>query len=128
MRLIWMSDVPRPGDYERSDADPRLIGTLAAGLVVFLIAVPMLLLAIYPDAEHRGVIVSDLPKPPPPRLQVNPKRDLDRLEAQENARLNGFGWADRDRQIAHIPIERAMQLLAGRGIAGWPASPLPAGH
>jgi hypothetical protein len=123
-----MGDVPRPSDYERSDADPRLIGALAAGLAVFLIAVPLLLSAIYPGAARRGAIPGDLAGPPPPRLQVNPKLDLGRLETQENARLNGFGWANRDAQIAHIPIERAMQLLTERGIAGWPSAPPPAGH
>jgi hypothetical protein len=123
-----MSDVPRPSDYERSDADPRLIGALAAGLAAFLIAVPLLLLAIYPGAERRGANAGKLPGPPPPRLQVNPKLDLDRLEARENARLNSLGWADGGRQIAHIPIERAMQLLAERGIVGWPSSPPPAGR
>ncbi|MGB7256954.1 MAG: hypothetical protein WBD48_02620 [Pseudolabrys sp.] len=121
-----MSDVSHPNDYERSDADPRLVGAIALGLAIFLIAVPFLLLAIYPGADRLGGIDANLPVPPAPRLQINPKLDLDRLRAQENARLSTFGWADRDRQIAHIPIERAMELLSQRGLAGWPSAPPPA--
>src|SRR6185312_12582356 len=117
---LSMSDVPHPSDYERSDADPRLVGAIAAGLAIFLVAVPFLLLAIYPGANRLGRIEAGLPLPPQPRLQVDPKADLDQLRAREDARLSTFGWADRDRQIAHIPIERAMELLSQRGLAGWP--------
>jgi len=47
-----MNDVSHPGDYERSDADPRLIAALAVGLALFLVATPLLLTAIYPGAGH----------------------------------------------------------------------------
>lgn len=115
-----MSDVSHPSDYEQSDADPRLVGAIALGLAIFLIAVPFLLLAIYPGADRLRGIGANLPLPPAPRLQINPKLDFDRLRAQENARLSTFGWADRDRQIAHIPVDRAMELIVKRGLPGWP--------
>jgi hypothetical protein len=116
-----MNDVSRPSDYEKSDADPRLIGALALGIAIFLAATPFLLRAGYPAAERADSIAGPLPLPPEPRLQVGPKADLERVRAYERGRLETFGWTDRDRQIARIPIERAMQLLAERGIAGWPA-------
>lgn len=50
--------------------------------------------------------------PPQPRLQSNPPVDRVtqyRLQAQ---RLESYGWADADHHVAHIPIERAMALLA----------------
>lgn len=34
----------------------------------------------------------------------------DEREAQR-ARLDGYGWVDRERGIIHLPIERAMQLI-----------------
>jgi hypothetical protein len=117
-----MSDVPHPGEYERSDADPRLIGALALGIVVFLIATPFLLHAGYSNAVNIGGGPPNLPKPPPPRLQVEPKADLERLHSYERGKLQTFGWVDRDRQIARIPIDRAMQLLAERGLPGWPSA------
>ncbi|MDG2307206.1 MAG: hypothetical protein P8R42_21660 [Candidatus Binatia bacterium] len=50
--------------------------------------------------------------PPAPRLQVNPDRDIAALRAAERERLDHYGWLDRATGRAHIPIERAMELLA----------------
>jgi hypothetical protein len=117
-----MSDAARPEGYERSDADPRLIGAIAGGLAVFLLCVPFLLSFIYPGAEHRGGIGGNLPAPPQPRLQIDPKADLAALRARKDARLNGSGWSDDDKSAVHIPIARAMDILAKRGLPGWPSA------
>jgi hypothetical protein len=37
------------------------------------------------------------------------------LRAAENAILEHYGWVDRDKGVVHIPIDRAMDLLAERG-------------
>lgn len=50
--------------------------------------------------------------PPNPRLQVNPKVDLQVKMAEERDHLNSYGWVDRERGIAHIPIDRAMEMMA----------------
>jgi hypothetical protein len=118
-----MKDVAHPKDYERTDADPALIGWLALGVAAFLAATPFMLLRIYPGSDRLGGIPAHLPLPPAPRLQVHPKDDLDRLHTAEWAQLTTFGWVDRSRQVAHVPIEHAMQLLAERGLDGWPPSP-----
>jgi hypothetical protein len=118
-----MDDISRPDDFERSDADPRLVSALAIGVAVFLVAVPLLVVTFYRDAPRLGRIPDNLPQPPAPRLQVNPAADLQRLRAEENQRLGAFAWADRSRKNVQIPIERAMKLLSEKGIAGWPASP-----
>jgi hypothetical protein len=119
-----MSDALHPSDYERSDADPRLIGALALGVAAFLAVTPFLLLAIYPGSGH-ATRISEQRAPPEPRLQVAPKADLERLRITERAQLESYGWVDRDRGITHIPIERAMTLLGDRGLPGWSA-PEPA--
>jgi hypothetical protein len=116
-----MRDALHPSDYERSDADPRLIGALALGVAAFLAMTPFLLLAIYPGSGHDQRITEPR-APPEPRLQVAAKADFDRLRATENARLQSYGWVDRDRGITRIPIERAMKLLSERGLSGWSAA------
>lgn len=37
---------------------------------------------------------------------------LRELRAQEAAQLNSYGWVDQQKGVAHIPIDRAMELMA----------------
>jgi hypothetical protein len=111
-----------PSDFERSDADSRLITALAAGIAVFLIGSPFLLRAIYPSAARIAGIERDLPQPAPPILEVKPKLTLKAQRSREDALLENYGWVDQGQRIARIPIERAMQLLAERGLPGWPSA------
>ena len=60
--------------------------------------------------------------PPEPRLQTHPIRDLRDLRTAEDAVLNSYGWVDRRAGIVRIPIARAMELLAQRGVATAPAT------
>ena len=64
-----------------------------------------------------------LPLYPEPRLQPNPQQDMQSFYAHEMQILNGTGWVDKDRGVAHIPITQAMQEVAREGIAGWPTAP-----
>ncbi len=118
-----MPDISRPQDFERSDADSRLISALALGVAAFVIATPFLLQALYPDARHLGRIPATASQAPTPRLQTDPQRDLGRLHARDDRQLSAFAWVDRGRQIARIPIEDAMKLTSERGLAGWPSTP-----
>ncbi len=72
-----------------------------------------------------------LPAPPeafpPPRLQSDPAGDLRDYQAAQRARLEGYAWADRERGLVRIPIERAMEMIAARGAAAYapPDAPAP---
>ena len=84
-----MNDVPHPNDYEQSDADPRLIGALALGVAVFLVATPFVLLAVYPGADRLGGVPAELAACRRRRACKSiPKIDLDRLHADERERLD----------------------------------------
>lgn len=117
-----MGNARHPTDYEKSDADPRLVAALALGIAVFLIMTPLVLLAGYPHAARSGALPPGLPQPPAPRLQTDPRSDLDRLRAYEREQLQSFGWADRPRGLARIPIDQAMQILVDHGLPGWPSA------
>lgn len=52
---------------------------------------------------------------PPPRLQGDPAGDLRDYQAAQQARLAGYAWADRERGLVRIPVERAMAMIAARG-------------
>jgi hypothetical protein len=110
--------VSRRPDYERSDVDPRLLLSLAFAAAAFLVIAPYLLSAIYPAAreDHPAHLMQ---MPPEPRLQVSPTADLLALRRSEDARLSSYGWGDRTAGIVRIPIARAIELSAERGLPGW---------
>jgi len=51
-----------------------------------------------------------------PNLQVSPPQDLRKVLANERAILSSYGWIDQDLGVVRIPIERAMDVLAERGL------------
>jgi len=107
-----------PADgYERSDVPPRLIAALAIGLAAFIVVAPLLLQVINP-VEERTADLSE--RPPAPRLQIDATADLERLRQAERSQLDAAGWIDHDQNIVRIPVQRAMQLVAKRGLPGWP--------
>jgi hypothetical protein len=66
--------------------------------------------------------------PPLPRLQVQPVRHWKDFHAAELDRLSTYGWMDRTSGAVHIPIDRAMDLVAERGVgplAAMPPTPAP---
>lgn len=54
--------------------------------------------------------------PPAPRLQVEPRLELDHYREEQQQMLNSYGWVDRPNGIVRIPIDRAMNLLLERGL------------
>jgi hypothetical protein len=60
---------------------------------------------------------------PAPRLQSEPPTDLVRFKEAELRRLNGYGWVNREAGIAHIPVDRAIEIVVSKGL---PTSGVPA--
>lgn len=54
--------------------------------------------------------------PPAPRLEEHPWLDLREFREAETRQLESYGWVDRTRGVVKIPIERAMDLIAQRGL------------
>jgi hypothetical protein len=71
------------------------------------------------DAPGRRVIEVD--QFPAPRLQQNPAAELEQLKEEERRRLSAYGWIDRTGGIAFIPVDRAMDILAEKGLPKVPA-------
>ncbi|HEY3784803.1 MAG TPA: SCO family protein [Steroidobacteraceae bacterium] len=121
-------------NHESYEVFARQLHWIAAIIVGTLVAVVWLMYGLsktwlgpLPEAP-RGAAM------PAPRLQPSPHADLVAHRAHERDLLEHYQWIDRDAGIARIPIERAMQLLAGssqRAAAVPPAppasSPRPAG-
>jgi len=64
--------------------------------------------------------------PPQPRLQEHPWEELQQLRARENKELATYGWQDQKAGIVRIPISRAIDMVAEKGLpyqqAGQPAA------
>ena len=56
------------------------------------------------------------PIPPGPRLQSTPPRDMDELRAQDRQALSTYGWVDPSAGVARIPIDRAISIVAEKGL------------
>ena len=54
--------------------------------------------------------------PPAPRLQVDPAAELIHMRREEAQRLATYGWIDEERRVVHLPIDRAIEILAERGL------------
>jgi hypothetical protein len=62
---------------------------------------------------------------PTPRLQTDDgNQDLADLHQREDLLLNHYTWVDQSQGKVRIPIERAMQLIAERGLPVAPATEL----
>jgi hypothetical protein len=105
--------------YEREDLSLIVIGIVAIVIFVGVLAIPFVLRAVYPrtveDVERARTVV-----PPAPDLQTDEPQDLRAFRAEEEKRLNGYGWVDRGKGIVHIPIRQAMKDAVARGVDGFP--------
>lgn len=62
--------------------------------------------------------------PPLPRLQVHAVQHWTDFQTAERERLDSYGWMDRSTGAVHIPIERAIDLIAERGVGPLPQAPV----
>jgi hypothetical protein len=110
-----------PGAHEKTDADIPSVVRFGIGIAVLcsVAAVAMLLLFKFLESRPQPR-VSELAEsreiPPAPRLQVTPSTDLHSLQAKERTALESYGWIDQQDGTVRIPIDRAITLLAERGL------------
>jgi hypothetical protein len=123
--------IPAPGSHagpahERTDAHTRKVLMFGVGLAAIILAAcfAMWITFVYLNAHQppTGPPLSPLANtrrlPPEPRLQVSETEDIGKTVAEEDKQLGSYGWVDKDGGVAHIPIDRAMDLILERGIPG----------
>ena len=114
---------PSGGRYEKRDANIRSLVWFGMGLFLTLVLVVVAMARLFryfAASQSLGPPASPFSDvrvlPPPPRLEVEPHRDLERWRADQEALLAGYGWVDRKAGMVRIPINRAMDLLVDRGL------------
>jgi hypothetical protein len=59
---------------------------------------------------------------PEPRLETNERTEINDFRLGEEQTLNSYGWVDQNAGVVRIPITKAMQLIAERGLPTKPAT------
>jgi hypothetical protein len=111
--------VPSPG-YETRDANIGKVVMVGLGLLALSVGslILMYLLVVWatdpparlahPGEERPAGALEDA-------LPSDQEQLRKRQEAIERQVLASYGWIDRDRQIVHVPIERAIELIGRQG-------------
>jgi hypothetical protein len=123
--------------HEVSDVNVRAIMWFILGLFASIVITYLVISGLYRYFDTREARLELRPEslvapqgprqPPEPRLQLDPQKDMEKLRAEEEAKLKSYGWVDQKAGVAHIPIEQAMKIIAERGLpkALGSASPTP---
>ena len=125
------------GGYERQDLQTAAIVYFLLGLVVITILIVFALNGLYRylDAREKASpsavsplatnvpsdtrnIPRDYPQStfPNPKLEEDERGQLNGIRLTEEQTLNSYGWVDQTAGTVRVPIERAMDLLAQRGL------------
>ena len=127
-----------PGGYEKTDAhagDTYRAGLYILGTMVVsaLVVVPMYRFLGRREAREQAPAATVLkadPKAAPvafPALVTSEPAVLAEFRAQEDALLTSYGWVEKDKGIARLPIDVAMGIVAERGLPKFPPpAPSPA--
>lgn len=113
--------------HETTDINARGVAWSAVALMIMIAVLFFALRGLYgvfTDRRPSNAIAPQNGAPSPePRLQVDEVRDLGRLHEHEDSILNSYGWVDQKAGIVRIPIERAMDIVAQRGLPAPPPGP-----
>ena len=68
------------------------------------------------ETDTRIVSPDEISRFPQPRLERNERIEINDFRLKEEQTLNSYGWVDEKAGVVRIPIERAMELIAQRGL------------
>jgi hypothetical protein len=112
--------------HELSDAQAAPILKVLAFLAAVSIGAAVLMVFFYNYLESREATEKTArypmaagttrPLPPPPRLQNYPFQDIKDLRQEERRLLDTYEWVDKNKGVVRIPIDRAIEVLAEKGL------------
>jgi hypothetical protein len=111
--------------HEERDVNPIFLTKFGIGLAFALLIILFGLWFLFDYFLHReekkgpmlpSRVTSNAIQPPEPRLQATPVLDLQAMRAAEDQLLDNYRWVDPDRGIVSIPIDRAIDIIAQRGL------------
>ncbi len=111
--------------HEERDVNAWAVGKFAIALVLVCGLVLLVLAGLFQyflsqEGAKAPPTAGTSQLPPEPRLQTTPVLDLQAIRGAEDQVLNSYGWVDRQNGVVRIPIGRAIDLLAQRGLPSRP--------
>jgi hypothetical protein len=111
--------------HEVRDVSVRSVALFGVGLAALIVVSIALMFGLFKFLENReealdskpaGIMAERPKEPPQPRLQTSPVPTLKQILANENALLTKYEWINEKTGSVRIPVRRAMELLAERGL------------
>jgi hypothetical protein len=114
-----------PG-YETADINVWAVGKFAIYLVVVVILSVALLFGLMKyfqaqEAQERAQTIEPENVFPEPRLERHEALDLEKFRARENQTLDTYGWVDQSKGVVRLPIDRAIDVVAQKGLPSRPS-------
>ncbi len=126
-------------EFEKADMRPAVVYVFLAGLAIAGALVGFAVWGVYhfmdsynkahqppqnpmvpTQADTRVVTREEIQQFSSPRLETNERSEINRFRLEEEQRLHSYGWVDQSSGVVRIPIERAMELVAQRGLTTTP--------
>jgi hypothetical protein len=128
------------GSFERRDISTAGIVYFIVGLVVSVVIIHFALVGLYDFLDRRAraeqpatsPLATNVPQDtrqlptdykdylkenfPAPQLETDERTQLNGVRLDEEQTLHSYGWVDEKGGVVRIPIERAMDLIAARGL------------
>jgi hypothetical protein len=112
--------------HELSDAELGPLVRFAIFLAAITLFMALLVVGLYKYLDAREVAEKAgryplavgvmRPLPPRPRLQTYPFDDIKELHKEESKILDHYAWVDQNAGVVRIPIERAIDVVAEKGL------------
>lgn len=125
------------GDFERRDIGAAGIIYFFVGLAAATLIIHFILAGLYDFLDKRGKaqqppvnpLITNVPTDtrqipfnypekafPTPRLEQDERTQLNDIRIAEEQKLGSYDWVDQKAGTVRIPIDRAMELVAQRGL------------
>jgi hypothetical protein len=110
---------PNGAGHEQREANVKVIVVSLGFLAVATFLIFLLVVGIFRyfyDTDKTGEAQRQPVIPPAPRIEVAPYEQLQQLRVKEDRILNTYAYVDKSSGTVRVPIGRAIDLLAAKGL------------
>lgn len=110
--------------YEEKDVNVRPIVAVGIGLLVFLLLSLLLTKGIFMGLKYMETkkekpaffMIVEKERTAAPYLEAQPAKDYQQYLQEQTEFVQSYGWINKQEGIVRIPVDRALQIIAQRGL------------